>query len=115
MTVDEVKAKVNEVFSNSYSAQIYLVLKTDHGFELRIADVEDSTEPELRTMFSESVRSLVSENEDLSICNLSNADDRGNALFYYDYDEYPEELSMFKELENIKDEALEESKEETLI
>jgi len=96
MTVDEVKVKVNEVFSNSYSAQIYLVLKTDHGFELRVADIEDSTEPELRTLFSECVRSLVSENEDLSICNLSNADDRGNALFYYDYDEYPEELSVFK-------------------
>ena len=102
MTVDEVKAKVNEVFSNSYSAQIYLVLKTDHGFGLRIADVEDSTEPELRTMFSESVRSLVSENEDLSICNLSNADDRGNALFYYDYDEYPEELSVFKSFDLAK-------------
>ena len=102
MTVDEVKAKVNEVFSNSYSAQIYLVLKTDHGFELRIADVEDSTEPELRTMFSESVRSLVSENEDLSICNLSNADGRGNALFYYDYDEYPEELSVFKSFDLAK-------------
>lgn len=96
MTVDEVKSKVNGIFSNPYSALVYLVLKTENGFELRIADIEDSTEPELRLMFSESVRSLVSENEDLSICNLSNADDRGNALFYYDYDEYPDELSVFK-------------------
>lgn len=96
MTVDEVKSKVNGIFSNPHSAQVYLVLKTENGFELRIADIEDSTEPELRLMFSESVRSLVSENEDLSICNLSNADDRRNALFYYDYDEYPDELSVFK-------------------
>lgn len=96
MTVDEVKSKVSGIFSNPYSAQVFLVLKTENGFELRIADIEDSTEPELRLMFSESVRSLVSENEDLSICNLSNADDRGNALFYYDYDEYPDELSVFK-------------------
>lgn len=96
MTVDEIKAKVNGIFSNPYSAQVFLVLKTDNGFELRIADIEDSTEPEMRSMFSESVRSRVSENDDLSICNLSNADDRANALFYYDYDEYPEELSVFK-------------------
>lgn len=97
MTVDEVKAKVSEIFSNPYSAQVYLVLKTDNGFELRIADIEDETEPELRTMFSENVRSRISNNEDLSICNLSIADDRANALFYYDYDEYPEELSVFKD------------------
>lgn len=96
MTVDEVKSKVNGIFANPYSAQVYLVLKTENGFELRIADIEDSTEPELRSMFSESVRSQVSENEDLSICNLSGADDRGNALFYYDYDEYPDELSVFQ-------------------
>lgn len=96
MTVDEVKAKVNGIFSVPYSAQVYLVLKTDNGFELRIADIEDSTEPELRSMFSENVRTRVSENDELSICNLSNADDRGNALFYYDYGEYPDELTVFK-------------------
>ena len=56
MTVDEIKARVNRIFANSFSAQVYLVLKTDNGFELRIADIEDSTEPELRSMFSESVR-----------------------------------------------------------
>ena len=72
MTVDEVKVKVNGVFASPHSAQVYLVLKTDNGFELRFADIEDSTEPELRSMFSESVRSRVSENEDLSICNLIN-------------------------------------------
>lgn len=96
MSVDDVKSRVNEIFSNSHSVQVYLVLKTEHGFELRLADIEDSTAPELISMFSESVHSLISENEDLSICPLSNADDRGNALFYYDYEEYPEELSLFK-------------------
>ena len=96
MTVDEIKAKVKNVFSQPYSAQVYLVLKTENGFELRIADIEDATEPELRLLFSKSVCSQISDNEDLSTCNLSVADDRGNALFYYDYEEYPDELSVFK-------------------
>ncbi|HAY73464.1 MAG TPA: hypothetical protein DCY31_06405 [Ruminococcaceae bacterium] len=99
MTVDEIKAKVNDIFANSYSAQVYLVLKTDSGFELRIADIEDETEPELRTMFSENVSYRISSNEDLSVCNLSVADDRANALFYYDYEEYPEELAVFKDFD----------------
>ena len=97
MTVDEVKTKVNEIFSKPYSAQVYLVLKTENGFELRLADIEDKTEPELRIMFSDCVRSRISDNEDLSFCNLSTADDRANALFYYDYEEYPDELSVFKD------------------
>lgn len=96
MTVDEIKAKVNEIFSTSYSTQVYLVLKTENGFELRIADIEDSTESELRSMFSGSVCSRISDNEDLSICNLSSADDRANALFVYDYAEYPDELAVFQ-------------------
>ena len=96
MTIEEIKAKVNGIFSESYSTQVYLVLKIDDVFELRIADIEDATEPEIRTMFSDSVCSRISDNEDLSICNLSSADDRANALFAYDYAEYPDELAVFQ-------------------
>ena len=96
MTVDKVKAKVNEIFSKAYLAQVYLVLKSEKGFELRLADIEDKTEPEIRSMFSEAVRLRISQNDELNICNLSDADDRSNALFYYDYNEYPDELSVFK-------------------
>lgn len=96
MTIEEIKAKVNGIFSESYSTQVYLVLKIDDVFELRIADIEDATEPEIRTMFSDSVCSRISDNEDLSICNLSSADDRANALFAYDYAEYPDELAIFQ-------------------
>lgn len=97
MTVDEIKAKINDVFSKSYSAQVYLVLKNGNQYQLRIADIEDATEPDIRSMFSESVQYRINNNEDLSVCNLSNADDRSNALFLYDYEEYPDELSVFKE------------------
>lgn len=97
MTANEIRARVNGIFSASYSSQVYLVLKTDNGFVLRKADIENATESEMRSLFTDSVRFRVSDNEDLSICNLSVADDRANALFYYDYDEYPEELSVFKD------------------
>ena len=96
MTIEEIKAKVNGIFSESYSTQVYLVLKIEDVFELRIADIEDATEPEIRAMFSGSVCSRISDNEDLSICNLSSADDRANALFAYDYAEYPDELAVFQ-------------------
>lgn len=96
MTIEEIRAKINGIFSESYSTQVYLVLKIEDVFELRIADIEDATEPEIRAMFSGSVCSRISDNEDLSICNLSSADDRANALFAYDYAEYPDELAVFQ-------------------
>lgn len=96
MTVDQVKAKVNKIFSESCSAQVYLVLKSESGFELRLADIEDAAEEKIRSMFSEAVRSRISQNDELNICNLSDADDRTNALFYYDRKKYPDELSVFK-------------------
>ena len=70
MTVDEIKAKINDVFSKSYSVQVYLVLKNGNQYQLRIADIEDATEPDIRSMFSESVQYRISNNEDLSVCNL---------------------------------------------
>lgn len=109
MTVDEVKARANGIISSFRSVKVYFVLKTDNGFELRIADIEDSTEDDMFSMFLESVRSRVSENDELSICILSNADNRANALFYYDYDEYPDELSVFKDF-NVKSAVNEVSK-----
>ena len=41
MIIEEIKAKVNGIFSESYSTQVYLVLKIEDVFELRIADIED--------------------------------------------------------------------------
>ena len=75
MTVEEVRAKINEIISGSFSAQVYLVLKTDDRFELRLADIADATEPDLRNLFSESVQAQISNNDALSICNLSDADE----------------------------------------
>lgn len=97
MTADEIKAKVNGIFSDSYSSQVYLVLKIDNEFILRKADIENATEPEMRSMFADSVRYRIGDNDELSLCNLSVADDRANGLFYYDYEEYPDELSLFKD------------------
>lgn len=35
-------------------------------------------------------------NNDLQVCELSTADERTNAIFHYDYTEYPEELEVFQ-------------------
>ena len=100
MTIEEIKSVIQDVFSGKYTSQIYFVLKQNDVFSLKLADIEStSTEPEIRLMFSEHIKLAVLNNDELSLCALSTADDRANALFYYDYEEYPEELGLFKNFE----------------
>jgi len=100
MTIEEIKSVIQDVFSGKYTSQIYFVLKQNDVFSLKLADIEStSTEPEIRLMFSEHIKSAVLNNDELSLCALSTADDRANALFRYDYEEYPEELGLFKSFE----------------
>ncbi len=96
MTAEEIKTELNKVFEQPYTSQIYFVLKKDNDFCIKLADIESSkTEPELRALFTSSIRSSILDNDDLTLPLLSAADDRSNALFQYDYDEYPEEIGLF--------------------
>ena len=64
---------------------------------LRLADIEDEkTEPEVDKLFLEYMTDTVLNNNDLQVCELSTADERTNAIFHYDYTEYPEELEVFQ-------------------
>ncbi|MEG0075699.1 MAG: anti-phage protein KwaB [Eubacterium sp.] len=108
MTEKNIKEKLSEVFSTSYSAQVYFVLKKDSGFVLRLADFENkNTELEIRKLFSEYICETIIKNENLKICELSTDDEQSNAIYHYDYDEYPEELSLFNNfcLDDVIDEV----------
>ena len=80
-----------------YTVQVYFVLKQDENLILRLADIEDEkTEPEVDKLFLEYMTDTVLNNNDLQVCELSTADERTNAIFHYDYTEYPEELEVFQ-------------------
>lgn len=97
MTADELKDKISIVIASVHTVQVYLVLKNDGEFMVKLADIENETEPELRNLFAESLKTHICQNEDLSLCELSTADERANAIYQYDYSEYPEELSLFRD------------------
>lgn len=96
MTIEELKDKMETVFADAYSAQMYFVLRRNGEFLIRLADIDDeSTEPEIAKLFSDYAREKIIDNSELQICELSTADERSNAIYHYDYEEYPEELSVF--------------------
>lgn len=96
MTAEELKNKINAVLTEKHSLQVYLLLKRNENFELRLADIEDDASPELEILFEGYIRSRISENADLQLCQLSTDDERKDAIYHYDYETYPEELEILK-------------------
>ena len=97
MKIEDLKANIDSVMNDSYSLQLYFVLKQDGQFVLRLADLEDdSAAPELEALFTNNIRNQILENDDLMLCQLSTDDERDNAIYHYDYETYPEELGVFK-------------------
>lgn len=97
MTIEEIKDKLSTLLGQPYTVQVYFVLKQDENLILRLADIEDEkTEPEADKLFLEYMTDTVLNNNDLQVCELSTADERTNAIFHYDYTEYPEELEVFQ-------------------
>lgn len=98
MKIEELKANIDSVMNDSYSLQLYFVLRQDNQFVLRLADLEDdSAAPELEALFTDNIRNRVLENDDLALCQLSTDDERDNAIYHYDYETYPDELGVFKD------------------
>jgi len=94
MTLDELKIELTFINSNTapISLSLYFILESDNGFELKFADVDPIVSSSLLVQFKSYINSKFMENEDLILMNLTDADDRKNAAYYYDIAEKPEGL-----------------------
>ncbi len=96
MTIDEVKEAVSSVLNQRISTQLYLILKDNQTFTMRIADMmEGETTQELQKIFKDFLISNLIENDNLVVKNLSTSDESQDTIYQYDYDSYPEELDLF--------------------
>lgn len=92
------KQEISKLFEDAFSAQVYFVLKENETFTLKLADIESNIAgPEVGRLFYDYIENFLISNDDLQICQLSTADERSNAIYHYDYNEYPEELGLFKD------------------
>ncbi|MBO5947444.1 DUF4868 domain-containing protein [bacterium] len=97
MDIESFRARIADILSESVIAQVYLLIKQDNEYVAKLADLENGkTECEVTKLFKNFVDDTVMQNEDLQMCELSVADERSNALYHYDYEECPEELTVFK-------------------
>lgn len=97
MDVAKLRKTVGEILAQKNVAHLYMILKSDSGFELLLADLEDdeATEGSLRALFTERVKKEIVENEDLRILEVSSGEHDSDAVFRYDADRHPDELDLF--------------------
>lgn len=101
MQIKEVKEQVQELLNARIGIEIYVVLKKECANMLKfmnISDVDtkkDNTSDDLLMGFKKVVEDkLSSYDENTDILKLSSADERMNALYFYDLEELPEEMSI---------------------
>lgn len=98
MTSEELKKAAVSVLGKPLHTQLYLILKVGDELIMRLADIEDkNTAPEIQQMFVGFVNNTIVYNDNITIRSLSIADELPNAIYEYDYENYPEELGVFKE------------------
>lgn len=103
MKIRKIKDEIEEMLSEKHGIMLYAVLKTEEEKVvkfLNIADEDDDTDntsSDLLKGFTEIIRNKFAVyNEDDEIMKLSSADERKNALYYYDLDELPMEMERLK-------------------
>lgn len=99
MQIDAFKASISTTISaHGCSAEFYFLFQNNDTITVKSVDINDADHSELEGIFLNSISDNILLNDDLTLISLSSADDRKNAIYQYDLDEIPLELSYLKML-----------------
>lgn len=106
MNKTDLNATLNNLFSNEEEllAEIYFILKEGDETKVRMADIEEEAQKELTKEFISTMKQEIIQDEELSLLEISTADERSNVIYEYNLDEIPEELNVIDQI--IEDEDL---------
>lgn len=99
MTIENLKEEVSEVISaTGCSAEFYFLLDGNGGMRVKSVDINEVDHAELEKLFIDYITNNILLDDDLSLVSLSGADDRKNAIYKYDLEEIPFELTHLGEV-----------------
>jgi hypothetical protein len=98
MNADELKAALQVYYDNydSIGIFVYAVLKCRENASPVKVDIENEASDGLKKLFVEALKTEISKKDDLSVLSLSSSDERRNAIYVYDLEEVPAELSALE-------------------
>lgn len=97
MTAEELKTALQAYYDDQVNigVRVYALMKDAENPGLFKLDIEADAHAGLKDLFMQSLRDEISSKEDLSVLDLSTADERGNAIYVYDLD-IPAELTALE-------------------
>lgn len=93
MSLDALRARISDVVSDAAcSAEFYFLIEDAGEISIKRADIDQVASDELARNFIDTISSTVLLNDELSLLNISGADDRANAIYRYDLPEVPAQI-----------------------
>jgi len=97
MTIENLKEEISSVISSEgCSAEFYFLLDGADGMKVKSVDINNNDQVELSRAFIDSISNNVLLNDDLTLVSISSADDRKDAIYEYDLEDIPTELTHLK-------------------
>lgn len=105
MNVQEIKSKIRSIISNDTSLNVFFVFTDKDGqyIKRKVDLAQGNTTEEFIDLFRDYLENIITQNEELNLCELSSSDDRVNAIYAYDYNVYSKELKCIHDF-NIEEE-----------
>jgi hypothetical protein len=94
MSIDTLRTSISEVITNeNCGAEFYFLLEDSGQISIKRADIDEGAQVELTQNFIDSIGSTILLNDELSLLDISSADDRAHAIYRYDLPDVPEQIS----------------------
>src|SRR5690606_37871846 len=104
MTLEELRTKIEAIVQmEAIGLNVYFLLNTENGQIIKRANIIESVKTNLVTAYKYSLNQVVV-NEDLTMIDLSAADDRQTAIYLYDLEERPAVFTYFESIQNDNEE-----------
>lgn len=93
MSLEMLRAAISETITpDECGAEFYFLLDSDGEIEIKRADIDETAQNELTQNFIDSISNSMLLNDELSLLDISSADDRMQAIYRYDLPEIPHQL-----------------------
>lgn len=94
MTVEQFKNKVKTIIDDCVGIKMFFV---DEEAEIKDSDIDNAALTRLQTSMIAKLKANIIDNESFSMPLLSDADERKNALYEFDFDEKPLEFDLLEQ------------------
>lgn len=104
MNKDELTAQLNQFVNTPHAMvlEVYFVLKKDNNSFIKLADIDEDDQEALKTNFLQTLNEKIILNDEMRVVEISRIEERKNTLFYYDYNEKPEELNLITTIPTLR-------------